>query len=70
LYYSLQESDASDETDSTDYWLDSVLNIIGAVCSFALLEIDISPLEYISTYQRLWGITFRYSLKVIVYSIG
>ena len=42
--------------------------IIGAVCSFALLEIDISPLEYISTYQRLWGITFGVLSIMSIYS--
>ena len=42
--------------------------IIGAACSLALLEIDISPLEYISTYQKLWGITFIVLTIMFVYS--
>ncbi|OTQ78000.1 MFS transporter [Gilliamella apis] len=42
--------------------------IIGAACSLALLEIDISPLKYISTYQKLWGITFIVLTIMFVYS--
>ena len=42
--------------------------IIGAASSLALLEIDISPLEYISTYQKLWGITFSVLSIMSVYS--
>ena len=42
--------------------------IIGAACSLALLEIDIYPLEYISTYQKLWGITFIVLTIMSVYS--
>ena len=42
--------------------------IIGAACSLALLEIDISPLEYNSNYQTLWGITFIVLTIMFVYS--
>ncbi|OCG05849.1 MFS transporter [Gilliamella apis] len=43
-------------------------NIIGAACSLALLEIDISPLENISNYQTLWGITLGVLSIIFLYS--
>ena len=42
--------------------------IIGAACSLALLEIDISPLEYNSNYQTLWGITLGVLSTMSIYS--
>ena len=42
--------------------------IIGAAYSLALLEIDIPPLGYISTYQKLWGVTFSVLSIMFVYS--
>ena len=42
--------------------------IIGAACSLTLLETNISPLENISTYQKLWGITFSVLIIMFVYS--
>lgn len=42
--------------------------IIGAACSLALLEIDISPLEYNSNYQTLWGINLVILSTMSVYS--
>ena len=42
--------------------------IIGSACSLMLLEAKISPLENISTYQKLWGITFSVLSIMFVYS--
>ncbi|MBI0154005.1 MFS transporter [Gilliamella sp. W8128] len=42
--------------------------IIGAACSLALLEIDISLLENIYNYQTLWGITLVVLSTMSVYS--
>ena len=42
--------------------------IIGVACSLTLLETNISPLENISTYQKLWGITFSVLIIMFVYS--
>ena len=42
--------------------------IIGSACSLMLLEAKISSLENISTYQKLWGITFSVLSIMFVYS--
>ena len=42
--------------------------IIGSACSLMLLETNISPLENISSYQKLWGITFGVLSIMSIYS--
>ena len=42
--------------------------IIGSACSLILLETNISPLENIYTYQKIWGITFSVLCIMFVYS--
>ncbi|OTQ78109.1 hypothetical protein B6D23_09885 [Gilliamella sp. N-W3] len=42
--------------------------IIGSACSLMLLETNISPLENISSYQKLWGITFGVVSIMSIYS--
>ena len=42
--------------------------IIGSACSLMLLETNVSPLENISSYQKLWGITFGVVSIMSIYS--
>ena len=42
--------------------------IIGAAFSLKLLEIDNSLLENISTYKKLWSITFSVLILMFIYS--
>ena len=42
--------------------------IIGSACSLMLLETNISPLENIYTYQKIWGITISVLSIMFVYS--